>query len=127
MLGNIHIEQVFPTTVDALMVSVPGKVCKQALAGFLPKLLRPCYWSCSLPSAQSILSTILTSTCPGTRGKPFKQSLFADEILKKATCDLYKSLRHGNPLETTEVKIQLVAATERASILIHFRAVIDQL
>lgn len=30
-----------------------------------------------------------------------------------------------DPLETTEVKIQLVAAVERASTLIHFRAVID--
>ena len=78
-----------------------------------------------MASAHSILSTVLTSTRPGTRGKPFKQSLFADEVLKKATRDLQKSLRHGNPLETTEVKIHLVAAAERASILIHFRAVID--
>lgn len=88
MLGDIHMEQVFPTTVDALMLSVPGKVCKQALAGFLFKLLRPCYWSCSLASAQNILSTMLTSTHPGTQGKPFKQSLFADEVLKTATRDL---------------------------------------
>lgn len=88
MLGDIHVEQVFPTTVDALLLNVPGKVCKQALAGFLSKLLGPCYWNCSLASAQSILSTMLTSAHPGTRGKPFKQSLFADEVLKTATRDL---------------------------------------